>query len=70
MTLDIIESKIYNPPASIVTKTKLKNLIKLHFVNKDIDMININKIINDKNVRKTYLHNSAKQNKFNSIYIN
>ena len=34
MTLDLIESRIYNPPASKTTKTKPKNLIKLHFVNK------------------------------------
>ena len=48
MTLDLIESRIYNPPASKTTKTKPKNLIKLHFVNKDMDIINITKIINDK----------------------
>ena len=52
ITLDVIESIIYNPPASKTTKTKPKNSIKLHFVNKIIDMINIGKIINDKNVKK------------------
>ena len=60
MTLDLLESRIYNPPASKTTKTKPKNLIKLHFVNKDMDMINITKI-NDKTVKK---NNSTKQNKF------
>ena len=48
MTMDLLESRIYNPPASKTTKTKPKNLIKLHFVNKDMDIINITKIINDK----------------------
>ena len=61
MTMDLLESRIYNPPASKTTKTKPKNLIKLHFVNKDMDMINITKIINDKTVKK---NNSSKQNKF------
>ena len=59
--MDLLESRIYNPPASKTTKTKPKNLIKLHFVNKDMDMINITKIINDKTVKK---NNSSKQNKF------
>ena len=52
MTLDLIESRIYNPPASKTTKSKPKNLRKLHFVNKGMYMINISKIINDKNVKK------------------
>ena len=65
MTLDLLESRICNPPASKTTKTKPKNLIKLHFVNKDMDMINITKIINDKTVKK---NNSTKQNKF-QLYI-
>ena len=49
---DLIESRIYNPPASKTTKNKPKNFIKLHFVNKDMGMINITKIINGKNVKK------------------
>ena len=53
MTLDLIESIIYNPPASKTTKTKPKSLIKLHIVNKGVGVINISKIINDKNVQKT-----------------
>ena len=61
MTLDLIESIIYNPPASKTTKTKSKSLIKLHIVNKGVGVINISKIINDKNVQKL---NSTKQNKF------
>ena len=49
MTLDLIESRIYNPPASRTTKSKSKILIKLHLSNKGMDIINISKIINDKN---------------------
>ena len=41
MTLDLIESKICNSPASKSTKNKLKNLTKLHFLNKGMEMINI-----------------------------
>ena len=52
MTLDLIEYKICNSPASKATKTKPKKLIRLHFVNKGIDMINISKRINDKNVNR------------------
>ena len=52
MTRDLIESGIYNPPGSKTTKTKPNNLKKLHFVNKGMGMINISKIINDKNVKK------------------
>ena len=51
MAFDLIESRIYNPPASR-TKTKPKNLIKLHFLNKDSDMIDLSRITNDKNVKK------------------
>ena len=39
MTLDLNESKIYNPTSSETTKTKPKNLIKLHFVDKGMDMV-------------------------------
>ena len=55
--LDLIESRIYNPPASKATKTKPKNLIKLHFVNKGMNMMNISKIINDKKreEKRTYI---------------
>lgn len=49
MTFDLNESKIYNPISSKTTKTKPKNLIKLHFVDKGMDMVKINKMINDKN---------------------
>ena len=71
MTLDLIESRICNAPTSKTTKTKPKNLIKLHFVRKGIDMINIAKIINDKK-RKEKLLYTTEQNRtnFNSIYIN
>ena len=52
MTLDLIESRIYNLLTSKTTKTKPKNLIKLHFLNKGMSMINTTKIINYKNVKK------------------
>ena len=52
MTSDLTESRIYNPPASKANKTKPKYLIKLHFVNKGMDMINISKIVNDKKREK------------------
>ena len=41
MTLDLFEWRIYNPPASKIIKAKPRNLIKLHFVNKSMGMINI-----------------------------
>ena len=52
MTLDLIGSRIYSPPASKTTKTKPKNLIKLHFVNKGMDMINISKTTKYNNGKK------------------
>ena len=52
MTLNLIESRIYNLPASKTTKIKSKNLTKVYFVNKGMDMMNISKTINDKNVKK------------------
>ena len=61
---DPIKSRIYNPPVSKNSKTKPKKLIKLHFVNKGMDMININTIINDTNVKKNLPIISTKQNKF------
>ena len=48
----LIESRIYNLLTSKTTKTKPKNLIKLHFLNKGMSMINTTKTINDKNVKK------------------
>ena len=63
MAVYLMKCRFYNPPASKTTKPKPKNLIKLHFVNKIMDMINISKVINDKNMKKNYLHNLTKQNK-------
>ena len=68
MTLDLIESRIYNPPTSKNTKTKPKNLIKLHFVNKGMDMINISKIINDKNVKKSLPTQFNKTEQISTVY--
>ena len=44
MTLDLIESRIYNAAASKTTKTKPNQttLLRLNFVNKGMDIININ----------------------------
>ena len=64
ITLDLIKSRFYNRATSETTKTERKTLIKLHFVSKDMNMINISKIINDKNVEKIYLRISTNQNKF------
>ena len=68
MTLELIESCMYNSPVSKTTKTKPKNLIKTQFVIKGMDMINITKIINDKNVKQNLSaqldFNSIKQKKF------
>ena len=68
MTIGLIESGIYNPPASKTTKAKLKNLIKLHFVNKGMDMIKINKIINDKNVKKNLPRQFNKAEQILTVY--
>ena len=53
MALDLIEARIYDPTSSKITKQTPKNIVKVHFVNKGIDMINISNIINDKNVIAT-----------------
>ena len=68
MTLDLMESKIYNPLASKTTKTKPKHLIKLHFVNKSMGMINISKIINDKNVKKNLSTQFHKTEQISTVY--
>ena len=47
MTLNLIESRIYNPPAQKLLKPNRK---MLQFVNKGMDMTNINKIINNENL--------------------
>ena len=52
MTFNLIQSSIHNPPESKTSKTKPKNLIKLQFVNKCMNMIDITKILNDKNMKK------------------
>ena len=63
------ESRIYNPPASKSTKIKTKNLIKSHFVNKGMGMINISKIINDKNVKKNLPTQFNKTEQISTVYI-
>ena len=67
MTLDLIESSIYDLPASKTTKIKpnQKIPIQLHFVNKGMEIINISKMINEKNV-KTKL--PTQQNKTSTVY--
>ena len=69
MILDLIESRIYNSPTSKTTKTKQKHLIKLHFVNKRMDMIKISKIINLKRDEKLTYTIQQNRTNFNSIYI-
>ena len=64
MTLNLIESRIYDSPVPKANEPKKKKIIKLRFVNKDTDIINISKIINDQNLKKNYLNNSTKQKKF------
>ena len=66
MMLDLIESRIYNSPASKTTKNKPKKLIKLYFGNKGMDMINITKITNDKNLKKNLPTQFNKTTNFNS----
>ena len=68
MTLDLMECKIYNPLASKTTKTKPKHLIKLHFVNKSMDMINISKMINDRNVKKNLSTQFNKTEQISTVY--
>ena len=68
MTLDLIESRISKPPTSKTTKTKPKNLIKLHFVNKGMHMINISKIINNRNVKKSLPTEFNKTEQISTVY--
>ena len=68
MTLDLIESRIYNRAASKTTKTKSENLMKLHFVNKGMDMISITKIINDKNVKRNLSTQFKKTEEISAVY--
>ena len=68
MTLDLIESRIYNHPASKTNKPKPNTLIKLHFVNKGMDMINISKIIIDKNVNKNLPTQFNKTEQISTVY--
>ena len=67
MTLDLIESSIYDLPASKTTKIKpnQKIPIKLHFVNKGMEIINISKMKNEKNVKKKL---PTQQNKTSTVY--
>ena len=66
--MDLIESTIFNPPASKIDKIKPKYLIKLHFVNKGMDMINISKIINDKNGKKNLPTQFNKTEQISRVY--
>ena len=67
MTLNSIESRIYNPPASKTTNTKPKKIIELHFVDKGMDRIN-SKIINAKNVKKNLPTQFNKTEKISTVY--
>ena len=68
MTLDLIESRIFNPPTSETTKTKPKSIIKSHFLSKDMDIINISKIIHDKNVKKNLPTQFNKTEQISTVY--
>ena len=68
MALDLIESRIYKPFSSGKTKTIPKHMIKINFVNKGIDMINIGKILNEKNVVNTLPSLFDKSDKISTIY--
>ena len=69
MTLGVIESRIYDPIASKNAKSKLKKLINLHLVNKGMDMINISKIINHKNVKENLPSQFSKTEQISAVYI-
>ena len=68
ITLDLIETRIYNTPASKTTKTTPKNVINLHFMNKGIDMVKISKIINDRNVKKSLPTQFNKTEQISTVY--
>ena len=68
MTLDLTESRIYNSPASKPYKTKPNNLIKLHLAKKGMHMINISKIINDRNVKKNVPLQFNKTEQISTVY--
>ena len=69
MTLDLSEYKIYNPPALKTTKTKPKNIIHLHFVNKAINVINISKIVHDKKGKKNLPTQFNKTEQTVTVYV-
>ena len=69
MTLGVIESRIYDPIASKNAKSKLEKLINLHLVNKGMDMINISKIINHKNVKENLPSQFSKTEQISAVYI-
>ena len=69
MTLHLSESKIYNPPALKTTKTKSKNIIHLHFVNKAINVINISKIVHDKKGKKNLPTQFNKTEQTVTVYV-
>ena len=69
ITLDLIESRIYNPPASKKAKSKQQNLVYVKtFVNKGMDIVNIRKIINDKNVMKNLPAKFTKTEQISTVY--
>ena len=68
MALDLIESRIYHATAAKKTKKSPKNIIKLKFINKGMDMININKIINDNTIIKTLPSEFNKTEKISTVY--
>ena len=47
MAMDIIDSKIFKPPPVIKKKTPPKNICKIFFDNKAVELINLSRIFND-----------------------
>ena len=68
MALDLIESRIYKPVSCVKPKKVPKYMIKIKFVNKGIDMINIGKILNEKTVINALPYQFDKSENISTIY--
>ena len=68
MALDLIELRIYRPPISNKTKRIPKNIIRINFINKGMDMVNIGRILNGKNVTDTLPSQFKKTEKISVVY--
>ena len=68
MTSDLSEPRIYNSPASKTIKTIPKNLHEIKLFKQSIGMISISKIINDKNLKKSFPTQFNKTEELSIIY--